>query len=400
MSNIKMTSLIDQGELGSKQMVSNKNRITARCLIGIASIACLICINANFIYKSNLPTKSADSTIADISLESSIIQEGHKEGKHDYGEGRYLQQIESNAVEERKSAFICITGQLGRLELENKMRNIIKPMRQNGYHISVAIVMSKGKPIFTHSAAKEERYDHLRKAIEYLRSLPYVRVLNPAWTAYYPIKNPNPPAVYYVGLKKHDRGKLEEVFERAENHVRMFDSYQRCWDIERKDALTQYPEVELLPPAHDVYIRIRDDVGLTKPLNMTMVNQFRTFSQSKWNPKIMITSDCRTWGGINDRMAIISPAAAQEYFLNPYQALAVDPYRGFGKSGKNKIDWDKVSNTEGLLKSLYEASDIHIIQSEYLRGVNRIVLKKEGNELIDAFHHADNTAAFCPDDTH
>jgi len=183
-SKIKMTSLIVQDGLGSKQMVSNKTGITARCLIGIASIACLICINANFIYKSQFATKGADSKKADLSFESSIIQEGQAEGKHDYGEGRYLQQIESNAVEERKNAFICITGQLGRLELENKMQNIIKPLRQSGYHISVAIVMSKGKPNFTHSAAKEERYDHLRKAIEYLRSLPYVRVLNPAWTAY------------------------------------------------------------------------------------------------------------------------------------------------------------------------------------------------------------------------
>ena len=312
------------------------------------------------------------------------------------GKRKLLRNI-SNPIEDKKKAFICITGQLSRLELENKIRNILEPLHQQGYELSVALVLSKGEPKFTNKSADESRYDSLRDAFEVLDNLQYVRILNPSRSAYKPLAHPNPPAVYYMSLKKVDKRSFEEVLERSENHMRIFDSYQRCWDIERTDAFDAFHGASP-PPAHDVYIRIREDVGLTQPVNMTLVNDLVNYSHTAQNPKIMLVTDCRSWGGINDRMAIVSSAAAQDYFLSPYTVLAGDPFRGFGDNGLNKIDWSNIITPESLLKQTYDASGIHIVQSKYLRSVKRIIVKKkQGDVVIDGYHGGDNKE-FCPDE--
>jgi len=296
---------------------------------------------------------------------------------------------------ETRTAFICITGQLGRLELDNKIQTLIHPLQENGYNIDVALVLSKGKPHFTHAAYKEERFSTDEEVMEMLQGLRSVRVINGPNFSYEPLQNPNPPAIHYENLKRRDPRPFEDVFARAQNHVRMFDSYQRCWDIERRIAALSDPTNPHPPPQYDVYFRVRDDVGFEQPFNMTLVNDFVTFSRSPEHPKIMVVSDCRSMGGINDRMAMVSPAAAQDFFLAPYQVLAVDPYQGFGETG-TPLNWKRVIGPEKILKNLYEASDIRIIQSKYVRGVMRIIRRDNGNEFVDDFHHSDTKKSFCP----
>jgi len=313
----------------------------------------------------------------------------------DFGTSRQLQEEEvSNAIPTNKKAFVCITGQLGRLELENKIRTLIDPLHRHGYEIGLALVLSKGTPTFTHAFMKEQRYASEREMLDVFRYHPNVKILNSPHSLYDPMPDPNPPAVYFVNMKKHDDRDLDKVFQRAENHVRQYDSYRRCWDIERSTAPPHGPG-EPVPPQYDVYIRIRDDVGFEKNLNMTLVNTFTAIARKRNNKAIMV-SDCRSFGGVNDRLAIVTPAAAEDYFLNPYKLIKEDPYAKFGARG-NEVDWKRVINPESLLRNVYEASDIKIIQSKYIRGVDRIVMKRKGTEMIDAFHFMDETQPFCPE---
>lgn len=135
--------------------------------------------------------------------------------------------------------------------------------------------------------------------------------------------------------------------------------------------------------------------ALRKTLNMTLVNTFTAIARKRNNKAIMV-SDCRSFGGVNDRLAIVTPAAAEDYFLNPYKLIKEDPYAKFGARG-NEVDWKRVINPESLLRNVYEASDIKIIKSKYIRGVDRIVMKRKVTEMIDAFHFMDETQPFCPE---
>lgn len=338
------------------------------------------------------PNPSKLDSVKPSEFSRSTIDENLNSLDRDFAlRARKLVGITDTMSEVNKSAFICITGQLSRLELENKIRTLMEPLHGQGYNIDVALVLSEGEPKFTNKAADEKRYDSLKDALKVFKNLSYVRVLNPNFKAYSPIPNPNPPAVYYMSLKKVDERPFEEVLERTESHVRIFDSYQRCWDLERKDAFANRQGA-----LHDLYIRIREDVGLSIPVNMTMLNEFTTFSHTN-KPKLILVTDCRSWGGINDRMAIVSPAAAQEYFWNPLEVMA-HPYRGFGENGMNHVDWSTIWTPESLLKQVYVSSGMHIIQSKFLRSVRRIVIKEKiGEKIIDGYHPGD-WKAFCPED--
>ena len=58
----------------------------------------------------------------------------------------HLEKIEENkrvapisTIKSVKRAFVCITGQLLRLELENKMKNLLGPFIDSGYEVDVGL---------------------------------------------------------------------------------------------------------------------------------------------------------------------------------------------------------------------------------------------------------------------
>ena len=298
------------------------------------------------------------------------------------------------SISQPKKAFVCITGQLGRLEMENKIRTLIAPLQENGYEVGVALVLARGQAHFTHGSKPEERYDSEQAVMALLEGLPAVRVLNGPNFLYKAKIHPKPPQIHVDKLLKNDsKHAFERVYERAQNHVRMFESYKRCWDIEREDAHLHRQE-EYPPPQFDVYFRLREDIGFREPFNITLVNEFVEFSRSETKPRVMLVSDCRSWRGINDRMAMVSKYAAEDFFYSPYQ-LFLEPDKRFGEKG-NQVDWSRTVGTEAILQRVYEANDIRIVKSKYIRGVDRIIMEQKGDEYVDRFHWADNKG-FCPE---
>jgi len=95
-------------------------------------------------------------------------------------------------------------------------------------------------------------------------------------------------------------------------------------------------------------------------------------------------------------MALVSPAAAHDYYVHPYKVLSEDPHISFNENGP-AVDWNQPCNTESLLKQIYEASDIHVVKSRFLRGVSRIIQAKVSGRKVDIFDRLDVQEPFCPD---
>ena len=101
----------------------------------------------------------------------------------------------------------------------------------------------------------------------------------------------------------------EQTFERLAYYTkqvvanfRMVEGYTRCWHC-----------VQASKKTYDLFIRSRDDMGLSNPLNVSLLHQ-----EMGSKPRIVLTSAFRTNGGINDRLAFVSSDAAKCYFNDPY----------------------------------------------------------------------------------
>lgn len=205
-----------------------------------------------------------------------------------------------------KAAFVCITGQLMRLEMENKMKHLIGPLIDCGYEVDVALVLAEGKASFqshkipknTSSVPFTDRESVLRWLSNHNISLVSQNITYKA-EANMPV-NPQ----YWVQKAPHEL--TYATFAYYTNQVvanfRMVEGYTRCWH-----------QVKATRKTYSLFIRSRDDMGLSNPLNMSLLHQ-----EMGSKPRIIVTSAFRTNGGINDRLAFVSSDAARCYFNDPY----------------------------------------------------------------------------------
>ena len=89
-------------------------------------------------------------------------------------------------------------------------------------------------------------------------------------------------------------------------------------------------------------------------------------------------------------MPLVSPAAAHDYYVSE------DPRISFNENGP-VVDWNQPCNTESLLKQIYNASDIHVVKSRFLRGDIRIIQAKVSGRKVDIFDRLDVQEPFCPE---
>jgi hypothetical protein len=328
----------------------------------------------------------------------------------------------------KSRALICITGQMRRLELENKVQNLFKPLQDAGYETDLALVLTRGRAQFTNLRIRQDRFITEKSVNDFLADYPEINLLNPPEFMYDRLENPNVPAIYYMMLKTktgREWRTYEEELDRAQNHVRIFDAYKRCWEmvnsktneherLSTENAIHSNKSTEKQQPPYDVYIRIREDVGFEQPLNATLVDSLlpppaskavegdSNTNQKQTTPnrapsKTVITTDCRPWNGINDRLALVSSTAAESFFLHPNAVLRDDPYQSLSRGGDTtlSVDWEEVRNPETLLMEVYRKSNITLIASPFLRGVNRVVRSTDVKGKFE-FHEDDIEEPLCP----
>ena len=230
----------------------------------------------------------------------------------------------------KEKIILLITGQKKRLELSSKIEKIIEPLSKI-YDITVILSLSETNNFTNkHKYKKNFKYDKYNIENE-LNSFSYH--IN---EIVYPKLNINDEI-----LKMYDKqcnGK-EFTISRAKNHIRQYYTLSNSWSI-----------VEKFNP--DLLIRIRDDATLLDLIDLNKILQLSTtnlISSSKYSKKSIITSRYESWGGINDKFAIVLKEAIKPYLEEPLKIY---------NSYKRNVLTGKFSNPEQFIKKVYLKSDI------------------------------------------
>ena len=209
-------------------------------------------------------------------------------------------------------AFVCITGQLPRLELANKIQNLFRYWgTTHGVHFDVALVLTDtAHQSVERQGHRDQQYFDIREVYDELSALPNVRVLNADvdTQAQRPILNP-----HYMRQRGHDSTmNTTQLLERVQNHVRQFESLARCHHHMSAAGLGW--------EHYDIVHRVRDDSGY-----FTKVDFEHLYGIMSAHPMTIASSDCEYHGGINDRGSFVSPEASYDYFNHPILAMYTKP---------------------------------------------------------------------------
>ena len=252
----------------------------------------------------------------------------------------------------RERAFVCITGQLPRLELRNKMDHLLIPLVSNfGVDVDVALVLSgTDNHSVNRKGERSQKYYSFAEAAAELNALEGVTVLNDSLDdqSMDPVVNPKYLKQRAEGSSMSD----EQMLERVKNHVRQFEGLARC----------HYHMVNS-GRDYDMVHRVREDSGYYRPVDYdTMKRLISSPGEDKgeegvsgsFPDHVIVTSGgCDIHGGINDRGAFVSPPASYDYFNHPVLHMYLRPLP------------DDVRNTEQFLKVTYERTSRLVSTEEF-----------------------------------
>jgi hypothetical protein len=265
-------------------------------------------------------------------------------------------------------SFVCITGQLERLELENKIKTLLDPIREDiGGTVDVALVITNNTALYTKKNVANEMASHspifkqYQEAVDYLTSRDFNVVTTGAAT------HTKDPLVYpeyqqrLAQLANDKKIKKPEHFaynyKRAQNHIRQAISCEVCY---RHMIATETDY------SRGIVTRWRDDVGFENRLPIKdfyewlyhppHVKEKDDLGKRKiWRPT-MVTPHCRNWQGLNDRGAFVHPKGAYAYFMAPIAAFIRN----------QELPPARVCNYERFLRFLYNEEGFTYIPTKLL----------------------------------
>lgn len=202
--------------------------------------------------------------------------------------------VSSPSRKKQKAVYICITGQLARLELKNKIQRLLVPLRLMGYtfHIGLALSYTRHDPHYTNKNNGDmmQLYTTLEDAIDELANVTGVEKVVPLHIDHSKILYINEK--YRVQLSNNNT-----KYSRAKNHIRQYRTLASC---DHGRHFIQAP---------DFVVRIREDVLIEK-INISHI-------LSNVQKGMIVTSECDKWRGMNDKVAILPASLAHDYFTLP-----------------------------------------------------------------------------------
>lgn len=198
-------------------------------------------------------------------------------------ERQWLRPISSS-----KKAFICITGQVERLELNSKISELFEPLKRRNYEIYATFILTEGNAMYTTKGTFSKSPFH----IERLRSL------YPDYTFEHIEKVSNPPLNHAL-LKQLNKAwfSAKDQRRRAENHYRQYDTLNKCYQHLTGDA--------------DIIVRIREDAFVEN------INWDEIIHKIDREGPVVLTPSYAEWNGINDKISFLNDRAAKIYFTHP-----------------------------------------------------------------------------------
>ena len=270
-----------------------------------------------------------------------------------------------------RRSFVCITGQVNRLELANKIVAVLNPLRQAGYEPDIALILddSSSTPHVTNDQVIKVDYTahapafatfddaaQLLREMEFnvLTESPYIQVADPILSE------------KYVAQLHRKAGMSEEQHrKRAENNLRMMESWTQCHNVMVADINRSM--------TYDLVVRTREDTGFLRALDVDfLVRQLNgegdednhasvNKEQPKSERKRVVSNGCRYSQGMNDKFAILTRSAADTYFLSPF------------RSYYTKELHPKVMSSESFIYYTYLAEGLSILRPPGLRKIVKVV---------------------------
>lgn len=239
---------------------------------------------------------------------------------------------------------ICITGQLCRLELSNKISNLVKPSSEHfAIHLVIAVYTTCK---FTNGIAFTGEFGDSEATVRrmlknfshvgsYLKHSTLAILKEPLETTH---------ARYIESL---DKKQTLNNTERARNHYRHWHNYRICDDLLDQSS---------------VYMRIRED--------SIFFDKFSPWELSSVPSKVPLKENsvavpsCLSWrGGINDKAAIVYPSARKDFFNGPLLAYENHFHSRACTFSKTAADCDwifKIANPETYLLQTMEFYGLHV----------------------------------------
>lgn len=250
---------------------------------------------------------------------------------------------EGIAVLARRRLGICVTGQLGRLEVASKLRNLVKPLSDTGV-VDVVLAASREDKLHFSNGGKEYKgrpsgISALQAATLFGRAASGEVVVDDSPQVARPFVNPS-------YLKLSDKPQLGE--ERIWSHVRQWGALVSCYKhftwLEAKRCATGSAT------ANDLYgsfVKIRDDSLVLKPWDVT---DFR-------NNGSVALPDCLGYSGYNDKVAVVDAGFASAYFTQPLHEYL------FNFSGLHV----RHGNPEHVLRQTLDKHNVPVVRLDFER---------------------------------
>jgi len=259
-----------------------------------------------------------------------------------------LKQKSANPM--KSSLGVCFTGQFCRLELRNKVERFLAPS-MGTYDVHAHFVLQEARE----EGCKYSNYQaHVKEdtssltVSESFGSIANVRdwfdsYFNSSTTegsrgatlvglsVSFSAANFSEPVIRHRYLYTLNKVGMVDEIKRAESHWRQWRSYVEC--IRRLDSFQQF----------DLYVRLREDLLFYDNFVPPQV-WLKDTKVDIWVPR------CTSWGGLNDKLAVIHPRAREAYFEGIHDAY-VNHYNDIDCDSKTSCRYRfKTNNPETFQK--------------------------------------------------
>jgi hypothetical protein len=252
-----------------------------------------------------------------------------------------------SASSESRRGVICVTGQLARVEVESKIENIVKPMKDFGFDVvDLVFVVDSTENHRTNVKRREGHQSFRLRSAEFFKNSTMLldaveRSAQLSTVRYVEADERSEVDVSMRYVKSLDRNyrvsDMDFALQRAKNHAQQYKQYQGCLDA-----------IEKMAPAngYDIIVRARDDLYVVRPVNVFVMTEMLV-------PDSIIASKCDQNQGMNDKGAFVHPSAAERYFSRPLANLKSDEF----------LRKNHIINPEQFLKSSYVDSGLTVLSA-------------------------------------
>mmetsp|Transcript_150968 Transcript_150968/g.267177 ORF Transcript_150968/g.267177 Transcript_150968/m.267177 type:complete len:395 (-) Transcript_150968:2-1186(-) len=211
---------------------------------------------------------------------------------------------QAGSVAFKSKVAVCISGQIARLELDSKVRNVFIPLmeQQSLVHVFVALEAGGAKYVNPETALDAE----VRFSPDDIRGR-----LHP----FYQAGSIHPHLDHNMDISHWSRNYLATKIwvnrsMRLAGHMAQHANLKACVDLIEDHELK-------LGIRYDVILKLRDNTIAPKPFKLMSAPDIdRAYTQ-----EAVLVKDCAEWGGINDKVMVIPRRHLRTALAGPYTVL-------------------------------------------------------------------------------